>query len=54
MVSTPNALHLTLRQAAGTAIPSFSSTHLEEGVSPEEEDVTMWTSTAVHLGMFSF
>ncbi|KAF8444949.1 cytochrome P450 [Boletus edulis BED1] len=38
------------QMAAGTAIPSFSSTLLEGGVSPEEEDVIMWTSMAVSLG----
>ncbi|KAI9571605.1 cytochrome P450 [Boletus coccyginus] len=38
------------QMAAGTAIPSFSSTLLEGGVSPEEEDVIMWASTNVYLG----
>ncbi|KAF8550635.1 cytochrome P450 [Imleria badia] len=38
------------QMAAGTAIPSFSSTLLEGGVSPEEEDVIMWTSMVVYLG----
>ena len=44
--------HLTLHEAAGTAIPSFSSTLLEGGVSAEEEDLIMWTSMNVYLGMF--
>ena len=47
------AVHLTLHEAAGTAIPSFSSTLLEGGVSPEEEDVIMWTSMTIYLGMFT-
>lgn len=41
----------TLRKAAGTATPSFSSTLLEGGVSPEEEDVIMWTSMNAAFGM---
>ena len=45
-----NAVHLMLYKAAGTAIPSFSSRLLEGGVSPEEEDVIMWTSRAAYLG----
>ena len=49
----PKAVHLTLREATGTAIPSFSSTLLEGGVSPEEEDVIMWTSMTIYLGMFT-
>ncbi|KAF8444947.1 cytochrome P450 [Boletus edulis BED1] len=35
------------QMAAGTAIPSFSSTLLEGGVSPEEEDVIMWASMVI-------
>ncbi|KAG6375615.1 cytochrome P450 [Boletus reticuloceps] len=38
------------QMTAGSAIPSFSSTLLEGGVSPEEEDVIMWTSLNVSLG----
>ena len=47
-----DAVNLTWRKAAGTAIPSFSSTLLEGGVSPEEEDIIMWTSWGVYLGTF--
>ena len=54
MGSLLKAIHLTLCEAAGTAIPSFSSTLLEGGVSPEEEDLIMWTSLVVYLGMFDF
>ena len=52
MASMLNAVHLTLREAAGTAIPSLSSALLEGGVSPEEEDLIMWTSMTVYFGMF--
>ena len=41
-----------LAEAAGAAIPSFSSTLLEGGASPEEEDIIMWASAHVYLGMF--
>ena len=51
MATMLNQMCLTLRQAAGTAIPSFSSTLLEGGVSPDEEDLIMWTSMAVYLGI---
>ena len=54
MASMGKAMHLTLCEAAGTAVPSFSSTLLEGGVSPEEEDFIMWSSTVVYLGMFDF
>ena len=45
-----HSVRLTLRKAAGTAISSFSSTLLEGGVTPEEEDLIMWTSMNVSLG----
>ncbi|KAN0091491.1 Cytochrome P450, partial [Tylopilus felleus] len=32
-----------------TAIPSFLSTLLEEGVSSEEEDIIMWTSAGIYI-----
>ena len=54
MTSMGKAVRLTLCEAAGTAVPSFSSTLLEGGVSPEEEDFIMWSSTVVYLGMFDF
>ncbi|KAG8214176.1 cytochrome P450 [Butyriboletus roseoflavus] len=37
------------QMAAGTAIPSLSSTLLEGGVSPEEEDLIMRTSMSIYL-----
>ena len=54
MASMLNTTHLMLCEAAGTAVPSFSSTLLEGGVSPEEEDVIMWASSQVYLGTFHF
>ncbi|KAI9571565.1 cytochrome P450 [Boletus coccyginus] len=38
------------QMAAGTATPSFSSTLLEGGVNPEEEDLIMWASAQIYLG----
>ncbi|KAF8840877.1 cytochrome P450 [Paxillus ammoniavirescens] len=38
------------QMAAGTANASFSSTLLEGGVSPEEEDIIMWTAINIYLG----
>ncbi|KAF8442121.1 cytochrome P450 [Boletus edulis BED1] len=38
------------QMAAGTAIPSFSSTLLDEGVSREEEEAIMCTSMSVFIG----
>ena len=49
-----NAARLMLCEVVGTAVPSFSSTLLEGGVSPEEEEVIMWASSQVYLGMFGF
>ena len=50
MALMPDAMRLTSRQAAGTAIPSFSSTLLDGGVTPEEEDLIMWTCMTNYLG----
>ncbi|KAF8840878.1 cytochrome P450 [Paxillus ammoniavirescens] len=38
------------QMAAGTVKSSFSSALLEEGVSPEEEDIAMWTAINTYLG----
>ncbi|KIK81761.1 hypothetical protein PAXRUDRAFT_744781 [Paxillus rubicundulus Ve08.2h10] len=38
------------QMAAGTVKASFSSALLEEGVSPEEEDIAMWTAINTYLG----
>ncbi|KIJ18479.1 hypothetical protein PAXINDRAFT_70725 [Paxillus involutus ATCC 200175] len=38
------------QMAAGTVKSSFSSAVLEEGVSPEEEDIAMWTAINTYLG----
>ncbi|KAG9316893.1 cytochrome P450 [Chiua virens] len=38
------------QMAKGTAVPSFSSTLLEGRVSPEEEDLIMWSAMAMYLG----
>ncbi|KAF8840876.1 cytochrome P450 [Paxillus ammoniavirescens] len=38
------------QMAAGTANASLSSTLLEGGVSPEEEDIIMWTAINIYLG----
>ena len=48
-----NSVYLILREAAGTVIPSFSSTLFEGGVSSEEEDLITWASTHIYLGMFA-
>ncbi|KAF9237437.1 cytochrome P450 [Melanogaster broomeanus] len=38
------------QMAAGTANPCFSSTLLEGGISPEEEDIIMWAAINIYLG----
>lgn len=50
-IAMPNPMYLMSREAAGTAIPSFSSRLLQGEVSSEEEDILMWTSANVNLGM---
>ena len=52
VIAMLNPVYLILCEGAGTAIPSFSSTLLEGGVSPEEEDLIMWASAHIYLGMF--
>ncbi|KAF8554746.1 cytochrome P450 [Imleria badia] len=42
--------YMVEQMAAGTVIPSFSSTLLEGGVSPEEEDLIMWAAAHIYLG----
>ncbi|KIJ60079.1 hypothetical protein HYDPIDRAFT_139854 [Hydnomerulius pinastri MD-312] len=36
--------------AKGNTVPSFTSRLLEEGVTPEEEDILMWASFSMYLG----
>ncbi|KIJ05619.1 hypothetical protein PAXINDRAFT_93216, partial [Paxillus involutus ATCC 200175] len=41
------------QMAAGTANASLSSTLLGGGVSPEEEDIIMWTAINIYLGTYT-
>lgn len=52
--SYSNAAHLISCKAAGSVVPSFSSTLLDGVLTPEEEDIIMWASSQVYLGMFGF
>ena len=40
-------------QAKGDAAPSFISQVLQDGVTPEEEDILKWASFSMYLGMAS-
>ncbi|KAF9237431.1 cytochrome P450 [Melanogaster broomeanus] len=44
--------HVVEQMASGAADPSFSSTLLERGISPEEEDIIMWTAISIYLGEY--
>lgn len=38
-------------QAKGDAAPSFMSQVLQEGVTPEEENILKWAAFSMYLGM---
>ena len=45
-------MSLILGQAKGDAVPSFTSRLLQEGVSPEDEELLKWASFSMYLGKF--
>jgi len=47
------ACTLMLTQESGDATPSFTSRVLQQGVTPEDEEILKWTSFSMYLGMAS-